>query len=263
MTYSTIQLEVSDGVARITLNRPDAFNALNLGMMKELCDVANRCSSDKTVRVVVITGAGSKAFCAGGDVAEFAQDPTNIELLLKEMTGYLHTAISRFAWMRAPLIACVNGAAAGGGLSLVACADLVIASDTARFTSAYTQIGFTPDGSSTYFLSRIIGIRRATELYLTNRVLSAQQALDWGLVNRVVPADALEIEVDALATQLAQGPTRAYGGIKKLLMTAPQDSLESQMEREGRLLVEMATNSDGLEGVQAFIQKRQPKFHGI
>ena len=127
---------------------------------KDLLDVANRCGTDKAVRAAVLTGTGDKAFCAGGDIAEFAGGADKISLLLKEMTTYLHAAVSRFAWMRAPLIGAVNGVAAGAGLSVVAFCDLAIAADTATFTSAYTRIGFTPDGSSSYFLTRILGTRR-------------------------------------------------------------------------------------------------------
>nr|UCE32266.1 MAG: enoyl-CoA hydratase [Burkholderiales bacterium] len=262
MTYENIDLSIRDGVAWITINRPKAYNALDLPSMKEVFDIANRIGGDPAVRVAVLTGAGDKAFCAGGDVAGFAADPDGVQLLLKEMTGYLHMAISRLAWMNAPLIASVNGVAAGAGLSLVACCDLAICADNARFTSAYTQIGMTPDGSSTYFLPRIIGTRRTAELYLTNRTLSAQEALDWGLVNRVVPAAELADQVQALAQQLAQGPTRAYGGIKRLLQMAPNDSLESQMERETRSIVELSRSADGLEGVRAFVEKRRPSFSG-
>ena len=128
-----------------------------------------------------------------------------MEMLVREMTGVLHTGISRLAWLRAPVIAAINGVAAGAGLSFAACCDLAIASDTATFTSAYTRIGLTPDGSSTFFLTRLLGRRRVMELYMTNRVLSAQEALDWGLVNRVVPAADLMTEVTKLATQLARG----------------------------------------------------------
>ena len=163
----------------------------------------------KGVRAAVLTGSGDQAFCAGGDVSEFAKRLDDVDVLVKEMTTYLHAAVSRFAWMRAPLIGAVNGVAAGAGLSAVAFCDLVIAADHATFTSAYTQIGLTPDGSSTYFLNRILGPRRAMELYLTNRVLSAEEALDWGLVNKVVAADQLRGEAEALAASLAKGPTRA------------------------------------------------------
>jgi 2-(1,2-epoxy-1,2-dihydrophenyl)acetyl-CoA isomerase len=138
----------------------------------------------------------------------------------------------------------------------------VIAADTATFTSAYTQVGLTPDGSSSYFLSRILGPRRAMDLFLTNRTLSAEEAARWGLVNRVVPAKGLKAEVRKLATRLAQGPTLAYGGVKKLLQMAPNDSLESQMEREARMIVDMATSIDGKEGVRAFVEKRKPAFTG-
>jgi len=171
-------------------------------------------------------------------------------------------AISRFAWMRAPLIGAINGVAAGGGFSLALACDLAIAADTAKLTSAYTRIGFTPDGSSTFFVSRLVGRRRAMELLLTNRTLSAQEALDWGIVNRVVPAADLIAETTKLAEQLAHGPTRAHGGIKKLLQMAPVDSLESQMERETRFIAEMSASADGLEGTRAFVEKRKPKFTG-
>ena len=262
MTYETLDLSLRDQVAWITLQRPAAFNALNLLCMKELFDVANRISSDRGVRAVVLTGAGEKAFCAGGDVAGFAADPADVQRLLKEMTGYLHRAISRLAWMDAPLIAAVNGVAAGAGLSLVACCDLAIAADHAKFTSAYTQIGLSPDGSSTYFLSRLLGTRRAMELFMTNRTLTAAEALDWGLINRAVPGAQLLEEAGKLAAQFAQGPTRAYGGIKKLLMMAPNDTLESQLEREARQIGELSVTEDGIEGVRAFVEKRKPRFSG-
>ena len=263
MTYQSLDFDVQDGIAWITINRPKSYNAIDLDAVKELLDVANRCGSDDRIRCAVLTGAGDKAFCAGGDVASFVENQDDIGLFLKEMTTYLHMAVSRFAWMRAPLIASVNGVAAGAGLSMMAFCDLAIAADHATFTSAYTHIGLTPDGSSSYFLTRILGTRRTAELYLTNRVLSAEEALDWGLVNRVVPADELQAEVEKLASSLAKGPTLAYGGIKKLLQTAPNDSLESQMERETRVIYEMAMGEDGREGVKAFVEKRKPTFKGV
>ncbi len=262
MKYETLRYEVRNHVAWITLDRPAALNAVNLQAVKDLCDVANRCGSDKSVRAAVLTGSGERAFCAGGDVADFAAAGEGLEVLLKEMTAHLHMAVSRFAWMRAPLIGAINGVAAGAGLSLALACDLAIAADHARFVSAYSKIGFTPDGSSTYFLSRLLGRRRAMELYLTERALSAQEALDWGLVNRVVPGKDLQGEARKLAAQLAEGPTLAYAGIKKLMHMASIDSLESQMERETRGIVEAGTSADGREGARAFVDKRAPRFKG-
>ena len=262
MNYQAMKFEVRDNVAWITFNRPEAFNAINSRATNEFYDIVNRCSVDRSIRAVVLTGTGDRAFCAGGDVAEFAKSGDDVEKVLREMTTVLHTGVSRLAWLRAPVIAAVNGVAAGAGLSFAACCDLAIAADTAKFTSAYTQIGLTPDGSSTLFLNRLIGRRRVMEMYMTNRVLTAQEALEWGLVNRVVPAADLMSEVTKLATQLAKGPTQAYGGVKKLVMMAPNDTLESQMERETRLIAEMSRTKDAREGLKAFVEKRKPNFVG-
>ena len=262
MPYATLDYHVSDGVVWITLNRPERFNALDQVMARELCDAANRCGSDPAVRAAVLTGSGEQAFCAGGDVSVFAERLDDLDLLVKEMTTYLHTAVSRFARMGAPLIAAVNGVAAGAGLSLAACCDLAVAAEGATFTSAYTRIGLTPDGSSTHFLSRIVGPRRAMELYLTNRILSAPEALDWGLVNRVVPAEQLAAQAGALARELARGPTAAFGGVKALLQSAASESLETQMEHETRAIAAAGVSADGREGIRAFVEKRPPQFGG-
>jgi 2-(1,2-epoxy-1,2-dihydrophenyl)acetyl-CoA isomerase len=262
MTYTTLDYDLRDGVAWITFDRPERFNALDPAMARELCDVANRCSSDRAVRAAVITGRGEQAFCAGGDVSAFAARLDDIEVLVKEMTTCLHAAVSRFARMRAPLIAAVNGVAAGAGFSLVTCCDLALAADHATFTSAYTRIGLTPDGSSTHALARVVGTRRAMELYLTNRVLGATEALDWGLVNRVVPAAELTAEAAALARRLADGPTAAYGGVKALLQSAASESLETQMELEAQRIAAAGASRDGQEGIRAFLEKRPPRFTG-
>lgn len=262
MEYRNIDFDVRQQVGWISINRPAQFNALDRRTMEELLHIANRCGSDQGIRAAVLTGSGEKAFCAGGDVAEFADNSDNIELMLKEMTGHLHLAISRFARMNPPLIAAVNGVAAGAGLSLCAATDLAVSADTATYTSAYTRIGLTPDGSSSYFLTRILGLRRTMELYLTNRTLDATTALNWGLVNQVVPASDLTETVAELAEKLAKGPTRAHGGVKKLVHTALNDTLDSQMEREARTIVGLSTSADGVEGISAFAEKRKPEFTG-
>jgi len=262
VTFETISYEVNDNIARLTINRPESYNAVNGQATKDLHDIENLMAGDDRVRAVVITGAGDKAFCAGGDIAEFHENRDRLDALVREMTGYLHIAISRLAWLNAPVIAAVNGAAAGAGLSLAACCDLVIASDQAKFSSAYTRIGLTPDGSSTYFLTRVIGRRRALEMYLTNRTLSAQEALEWGLVNRIVPADQLADEVNKLAAQLASGPTLAHGGVKRLVLMSPNDTLESQMERETREIAAMVKTEDARHGIESFVKKEKPNFEG-
>src|SRR5438874_1527289 len=175
MAHDTVTLTRADGVATLTLNRPDAFNALDLTLGRDLFHAVVEVDDDPAVRAVVITGAG-KAFCAGGDVKGFADNADRIGALIKELTTYLHGAVSRLCRSEKPVIMAINGVAAGGGMSLALAGDFVLAAESARFTMAYSKIAATPDGSSTYFLPRLIGLRRAPELYLTNRALSARDA---------------------------------------------------------------------------------------
>ncbi len=261
MSFEALTLDRRDGVATITLNRPDAFNALNLTLGRELFHAALEVDEDPAVRCVVITGAG-KAFCAGGDVKDFADTLPRIGVLVKELTTYLHGAVSRLCRSDKPVVMAVNGVAAGGGLSFALSGDLVIAAESARFTMAYSKIAATPDGSSSYFLPRLVGLRRAMELYFTNRVLSAREALEWGLVTRVVPDAELKGAVDALARELAQGPTKAFGGAKRLFHQSTWESLETQMELEAQAIALAGHTADFAAGVTAFVAKKQPTFKG-
>ena len=219
MDYQTLSYAVDEGVATITLNRPESLNAMSPAMAKELNDAALRVDGDTAVRAVVLTGIG-KAFCAGGDLGEFVAAGDQARSLILQMTGDLHLALSRLARNRAPVIAAVNGTAAGAGFSLAMAADLAVADERAIFTMAYTNAGLSPDGSSTYYMPRKIGDRRARELMLTNRVLTAAEALDWGVVNQVVEAGQAETAARTLASKLAQGPTQAFAQVKQLLETS-------------------------------------------
>src|SRR5437764_8759181 len=259
MDYASIRYELRDHVARITLNRPDAGNALDGPMGRELMHAAIRASEDRAVRAVLLTGAG-RMFCAGGDLKSFAAQGEARTAHLKELAGMLHLTISRLVRMDAPLVVAVNGAAGGGGMSFVLAADLVIAAESAKFAMAYTRAGLSPDGGSTFFLPRIVGVRRALELALTNRVLTAREAQEWGLVTRVVPDAALAAEAQALAAQLAAGATRAFGAAKRLLHHSFAESLETQMELEAQAIAERARGADAREGIAAFIAKRAPRF---
>lgn len=261
MKHRTIRFAVEEGVAWITLARPESANALDAAMMEELLEAAIRCDEDPEIRAAVVTGEG-RAFCAGGDLASFASLGPDLPAGLKRMTTHLHGALSRFARMDAPLVSAVNGVAAGAGMSLACAADLSLAAGSARFTMAYTRAGLTPDGGASFFLSRLVGLRRAQELMLTNRMLSAEEAAEWGLVNRVTPDESLLAEARALAEGLAQGPTRAFGGVKRLLLLGEGNALEAQMEHEARAIADAARGRDGQEGIAAFLEKRPPRFEG-
>ena len=205
--YSTLRLERNGAIATLTLARASHANALDLTMSRDLLHAAIELDEDPAVRAVILTGEG-KMFCAGGDLAAMKEAGSRAPAYIKELAGNLHLAISRLARMRTPVVAAVNGTAAGAGFSLVCATDLAIAAESAKFTMAYTGAGLSPDGSSSYFLPRIIGQRRTLELMLTNRVLNSELALEWGLVNQVVPLDELMPAAEKLAGQLASGPER-------------------------------------------------------
>jgi len=262
MSYETLRYEAADGIATILLNRPDAYNALNHALGRDLLHAAIEADEDRAVRCILLTGAG-KAFCSGGDVKDFSETLDRIGIHIKRLTTDFHGAISRLARSPKPVLMAVNGVAAGAGFSLAIAGDLVVATESARFTIAYSKIGAAPDGSSTYFLPRLVGYLRAMELYLTNRTLSAREAMEWGLVNRVVPDAEFAGAVKTLARELANGPTYAFGRAKQLFLHSTQESLETQMELEAQAIAATGHSEDFATGVTAFAKKLgAPKFRG-
>jgi len=261
MEFKTLLFDIRDNVAHITLNRPNEANSINEEMGKDLMHAALRCDEDPEIRAVLISGAG-KIFSGGGDLKAFSAKGDQLPYYVKEITTYLHAAMSRLTRMDAPVVAAVHGAVAGAGMSIAIACDVVVAAETTRFMVAYTRAGLTPDGSATYFLPRIVGLKRALELTLTNRMFSAQEALQWGLVTRVVPDNELLAQARAIAVQLAAGPTRAYGVSKRLLHSGWAETLETQMENESQAIANSARTADAREGITAFLEKRPPKYKG-
>lgn len=254
----TVLVEVRDRVATVTLNRPAGANALDLAMGRDLLEAALRVEGDPAVRAVVVTGAG-KHFCFGGDLGGMSQQGAGVGAYLNELTTHIHGAVACFTRMKPPVIAAVNGTAAGGGVGLVCMTDLAIAGRSSRFSLAYTGVGLAPDCSTSFLLPRIVGRRRAIELFLTNRTLSADEALEWGLVNQVVEDADVVAQAQALAARFAAGPTESYAAVKRLI-DASDPGLESQMALEGRTIAALALHSHGREGVAAFLGKRKPSF---
>lgn len=260
MSAPTIDVSARGSIAIITLNRPDNANTLDLRMAMDLLAAAMACERDAAVRAVVLTGAG-KNFCFGGDLRGMRAEGAMVEAYLRELTSYLHSAISHFVRMDAPVIAAVNGTAAGAGIGLVTMADLAIAAQSAKFALAYTGVALTPDGSTSFFLPRIVGAKRALELILTNRSLSAAEALDWGLVNEVVAdGTALDAAV-SLAERLAAGPIHAFGKAKRLI-AGSIGALESHLALESHTIAQQACTAEGEEGIAAFLEKRKAQFVG-
>ncbi len=261
MEFKTLLFDVQNHVAHITLNRPDVANSIDEEMGKDLMRAALRCDEDPEIRAVLISGAG-KIFSGGGDLKAFLAKGDQLPYYVKEVTTYLHSAMSRLTRMDAPVVAAVHGAVAGAGMSIAIACDIVVAAETTRFMVAYTRAGLVPDGSSTYFLPRLVGLKRALELTLTNRMFSAQEALQWGLITRVVPDNELLAQARAIALQLASGPTRSYGTAKRLLHSGWLETLETQMEYESRAIADSARTEDAREGISAFLAKRPPKYKG-
>jgi 2-(1,2-epoxy-1,2-dihydrophenyl)acetyl-CoA isomerase len=244
------------GVATLTLNRPGVANAIDISLARSLMEASIVCEEDDSIRCVVITGAG-RFFCAGGDIGGFAAAGDAIPLLLKEITAYLHMAIARLARMPKPLITAINGPVAGAGLSLAILGDIALAARSAHFTPAYTAIGLSPDGGSTWLLPRLVGLRRAQELILTNKRVGAEEAAALGLVTRVVEDDALASEAAALADQLAASATFALGKTRHLLLSSFNSSIEAQMEAEACAIADASRTPQGRERINAFVATRK------
>lgn len=254
-----VLLTRENGIARITLNRPKAGNAIDLPLARALWEAANEVDEDESIRVVTLTGTG-KLFCGGGDVGAFADAGERFSTLLKELTGYVHSAIARFARMNKPMVTIINGPAAGAGFNLSLMGDIAIAAQSAHFTTAYTGIGLTPDGGATWLLPRLVGMRRAQEIILLNKRVSATEAAEIGLITKVVPDEALAEEAEAIAANLANGATRALGRTRNLLNAGFETSLETQLELEARNIAASGRDAEGREGVAAFLAKRKPGF---
>jgi 2-(1,2-epoxy-1,2-dihydrophenyl)acetyl-CoA isomerase len=261
LEYKTILFEKRENLAEITLNRPKAGNALDADMSKELHQAMLACDEDANIRAVLLTGAG-KTFSMGGDLKHFAKHIDNLPYHMKDIIIYLHSTITRIARMEKPVVAAVHGNVAGVGISFMGAVDIVLAAESSTFTMAYTSVGLSPDGSSTFFLPRLVGQRRALELALTNRRLSAQEALAWGMVNRVVAENGLLEQARQLTIELAHGPTKAFGAAKRLIRNSMNETLETQMEYEAQAIADMARSKDFTEGVTAFLEKKPPKFTG-
>lgn len=260
--YRTLTLDVVDGVADLRLDRPDRNNAIDAAMARDLAGAAAALTAhaaDGSVRAVLLRGNGSM-FSAGGDVGAFVDAGPDLPDRLHSMIDAFHLAVERLATLDAPVVAAVTGACAGGGLGLVCAADVVVAAPDAVFAAGYPALGLTADGGSTWFLPRMIGLRRTQELFLTGLRLGAEQAREWGLVTCV--ADEADAEGLRIAARLATGPTRAYGAVRTLLRHSGEANLHDQMAAEQRSVVDSARTTDAGEGVAAFAARRPPRFTG-
>mgnify|MGYP001821518257 FL=1 len=253
--------EVRDGVAHVRFTNAAGANAVNPAFSADLRAVMIAVEFDDAVKSVSVTADG-RVFCAGGDLKLFHEAGADVASVASDMLVDYHGAIYKMNSIPKPFVAGVRGAAGGAGLSLMAAFDLVVSGESAKYTMAYTRAGVTPDGTSSYFVARHIGLRRMLDLTLTNRVLTAGEAEAWGLVNRVVADDDVDQSCADLAQQLADGPAWASGHAKRVIYEGYESSLPAAGEREGVVIAQSMGTHDGQEGIAAFAQKRRPEFTG-
>ncbi|MFN3513813.1 MAG: enoyl-CoA hydratase/isomerase family protein [Phenylobacterium sp.] len=256
-----VRLTRQGSLAEIVLSNPERRNVVNLAFARQLRACASSCASDPAIRAVLMRAEGA-SFCVGGDLAEFhALGPARQDYL-SEIATEFHAAQALLMTMRPPLVVAVQGSAAGAGLGLALVGDIVLAAESASFTVAYTAVGLSADGGSTYLLPRLVGLRRAQELMLTNRRLTSAEALDWGLITALAPDDQLRPEAEQMVLRLSAGPAAAQASIKALLAETHQHSFFEQTDLETREVVRNAGRADAAEGISAFVGKRQPRFRG-
>ena len=261
MDLSSIDYEVRDKVAHVRFTQGEAANVVNRAFAADLRAVMLEVEWDDEVRAVSVTAEG-KLFSAGGDLKEFHSKGSDLPKHVSDLLVDFHTAIYKMNRIPKPFVAGVRGGVGGAGLSLVGAFDLVVSGESAKYTMAYTRAGMTPDGTSSYFIARHIGVRRMLDLTLTNRTLSATEAESWGLVNRVVPDDEVDEATEQLARQLAEGAPYAIGNAKRTIYEGYERSLEEAGEIEGVMITGAAATNDGREGIAAFVEKRRPNFTG-
>jgi 2-(1,2-epoxy-1,2-dihydrophenyl)acetyl-CoA isomerase len=253
--------ELRDGVATITLNRPDAMNSLTVEMKAALRAAVERAAADEAVRAVLLTGAG-RAFCAGQDLREHAAALDAGQGLGGSLQDHYNPIVRAITSMRKPVVAAVGGVAAGAGASLAFACDLIIASERASFATAFTKIGLAPDSGMSWTLQRLVGRAKAAELLLLAEPVPAAQALELGLVNQVAPADQLATVAQTLAGRLAAGPTAAYAAVKEALDHAAAHDLAAALDKEAELQEACARTADHVSATRAFLKKEQPVFEG-
>lgn len=261
MSEHSIQLKVMNQVAYVALNRPEVFNSFNREMALSMQAALDQCASDALIRAIVITGNG-KAFCAGQDLKEVVSPELNpgFRKILEE---HYNPIVQRIRTIEKPVIAAVNGVAAGAGANIALACDIVLASEKASFIQAFSKIGLIPDSGGTFFLPRLIGFQRASALAMTGDKVTAEEALQMGMVYKVVSEESFETSVQQLAEQLAQMPTKALGLTKRLLNESLTNDLNTQLALESDLQIEASESNDYNEGVTAFVEKRKPLFNGI
>jgi len=261
-TFANIRFEISDGIGRVTLARPDALNALDKATGEELLEAFETLARSDETRAVVLRGEG-RAFCAGGDVKEMSRAGVDLpESFFDELLRTLNTAVLTLAEMPKPVVAAVNGVATGLGFNLALAADFRIASRSAEFSQSFSRIGLIPDGGGTYFLPRIVGWAKATELVVTGRTISSEEALGLGLVTEVVDETVFDETVERWAHDLAAGPTAAIARAKRLLSHSQTADLKSQLRYEREMQLECGRTDDFREGLRALSQRRHPRFMG-
>ena len=258
MAYETIDFKADGAVARITLNRPDRLNSFTVQMHEEL---GNALENLGDARVVVLTGAG-RGFCAGQDLNDRAVSPGEAVDLGETVEGYWNPLIRKLTSLPQPVIARVNGVAAGAGANIALACDIVVAAKSAKFIQSFSAIGLIPDSGGTWVLPRLVGQARALGLALTGEPLPAERAAEWGLIWRAVDDEALDSEVDAIADKLASLPPLGLAAIKEMIRSSWQYSLDEELERQAGAMRRLGFTQDYREGVAAFLEKRQPKFTG-
>jgi 2-(1,2-epoxy-1,2-dihydrophenyl)acetyl-CoA isomerase len=257
-----VLLDLYGDVANIRLNRPEVSNGVNLELLKALYDAVMTCHGDSRIRVVLLTGEGPN-FCAGGDVREFHSKGKALPDFLRQATSYLQIAAAALMRLNAPVIAAVQGYAAGGaGLGLVCASDFVIAAQSSKFMAGATRVGMAPDAGVSVMLPRLVGFRRAADILLTNRVVDAAEALQIGLVTRLAPDEQLESASMAFGRQLAEGAPRALAATKRLLWSGIGLGVDACLPEESRTVSELSGTEDSLEGLAAVIERRAPRFVG-